>query len=510
MIVVDSDGQMNIVRMIEPHPADRVALISRNRETTYGQLRDQSERLRGGLIAQGVGHGDRVAILCGNNRYFVVAYLAVAGLGAVAVPLNPASPAPELQRELAVIRPVAAVVGPSAAAPWNDVDRAALPSLTCVIRAEGDVGDDEVALETLLAADRSPIVDVDADDIAAMMFTSGTAGSPRAAMLSHGNLISNIDQDLTARDHTIEGDIVYGVLPLFHIFGLNVVLGVSFTVGATVLLVQRFDPATAVQSIVQRGVTVVPGAPPMWVAFSHFDELPDDSFASVRLALSGAARLPNPVYDRVLDRFGLAIHEGYGLTEAAPVVTSSAGLDRRPGSVGRLLIGQQMRLVGDDGDDVAVGDAGEIWVRGDNVFHGYYDEPEATARVLVDGWLRTGDIGTVDSDGFLYLVDRAKDLVIVSGFNVFPAEVEEVLQTHPGVAEVGVLGVPHPHHGEAVKAFVVPRPGHDIDEEGLIDFASDYLARYKCPSKVVFVDELPRNAAGKSIRRELEGTVIGG
>ena len=247
-----------------------------------------------------------------------------------------------------------------------------------------------------------------------------------------------------------------GCCRLFHIFGLNVVLGVSFTVGATVLLVQRFDPATAVQSIVQRGVTVVPGAPPMWVAFSHFDELPDDSFASVRLALSGAARLPNPVYDRVLDRFGLAIHEGYGLTEAAPVVTSSAGLERRPGSVGRLLVGQEMRLVGDDGDDVAVGDAGEIWVRGDNVFHGYFDEPEATARVLVDGWLRTGDIGTVDGDGFLYLVDRAKDLVIVSGFNVFPAEVEEVLQTHPGVAEVGVLGVPHPHHGEAVKAFVVP------------------------------------------------------
>jgi long-chain acyl-CoA synthetase len=500
---------MNIARMIESHPADRVALISRNRDTTYGQLRDQTERLRGGLIAHGVGQGDRVAILCGNNRYFVVAYLAAAGLGAVAVPLNPASPAPEIERELHVVRPVAAIVGPSAAAPWKRIDRAAVSSLTCVVRAEGDVDGDELSLQTLLESDPAPIVDVAADAIAAMMFTSGTAGSPRAAMLSHGNLISNIEQDLTARDHTEEGDIVYGVLPLFHIFGLNVVLGVSFTVGATVLLVQRFDPATAVQSIVQRGVTVVPGAPPMWVAFSHFDELPDDSFASVRLALSGAARLPNPVYDRVLERFGLAIHEGYGLTEASPVVTSSAGLQRRPGSVGRLLVGQEMRLVGDDGEDVPAGDAGEIWVRGDHIFKGYFDDPEATERVLVDGWLRTGDIGSVDGDGFLYLVDRAKDLVIVSGFNVFPAEVEEVLSAHPGVAEVGVLGVPHPHHGEAVKAFVVPRPDHDIDEDGLIDFARDYLARYKCPSKVVFVDQLPRNAAGKLIRRELEGTVIG-
>ena len=509
MLTVDSDGQMNIARMIEPHPADRVALISRNGETTYGQLRDQADRLRGGLVAQGVAPGDRVAILCGNNRYFVVAYLAAAGLGAVAVPLNPASPAPEIERELTVVRPVAAVVGPSAAAPWSHIDRAAVPSLTCVIRAEGDAGDGEVALQALLESDPSPVVDVDADHIAVMMFTSGTAGSPRAAMLSHGNLICNIEQDLTARDHTREGDVVYGVLPLFHIFGLNVVLGVSFTTGATVLLVQRFDPATAVQSILQRGVTVVPGAPPMWVAFSHFDELPDDSFASVRLALSGAARLPNAVYDRVLERFGLSVHEGYGLTEASPVVTSSAGLEHRPGSVGRLLVGQEMRLVGDDGEDVPVGDAGEIWVRGDNVFHGYFDEPEATARVLVDGWLRTGDIGMVDGDGFLYLIDRAKDLVIVSGFNVFPAEVEEVLSGHPAVAEVGVLGVPHPHHGEAVKAFVVPADGHDVDEDGLIDFAREYLARYKCPTKVVFVDELPRNAAGKLIRRELEGTIIG-
>jgi long-chain acyl-CoA synthetase len=451
-----------------------------------------------------------VAILCGNNRYFVVAYLAVAGMGAIAVPLNPASPAPEIERELNVVRPVAAVVGPHAAAPWSHIDRAAVPSLNCVIRAEGDVAEGEIALETLLEADPSPVVDVDADHIAVMMFTSGTAGSPRAAMLSHGNLISNIEQDLTARDHTTEGDVVYGVLPLFHIFGLNVVLGVSFSTGATVLLVQRFDPATAVQSIVQRGVTVVPGAPPMWVAFSHFDELPADSFASVRLALSGAARLPTTVHDRVLERYGLSIAEGYGLTEAAPVVTSSAGLDGRPGSVGRLLVGQEMRLVGDDGEDVPVGDAGEIWVRGDNVFHGYFDEPEATARVLVDGWLRTGDIGMVDADGFLYLIDRAKDLVIVSGFNVFPAEVEEVLSGHPAVAEVGVLGVPHPHQGEAVKAFVVPADGQEVDEDGLIDFAREYLARYKCPSKIVFVDELPRNAAGKLIRRELEGTIIGG
>jgi long-chain acyl-CoA synthetase len=506
---VGSEGIKNVARMIEPHPADRIALISRNRETTYGQLRDQADRLRGGLISHGVVPGDRVAILSGNNRYFVVSYLAVVGMGAIAVPLNPSSPGPEIERELVVVRPTAAIIGPSAVSAWGDVDLGAVPSLRCVVRAEGDPAENEVALDELMAAEPSPVVDVDDDHIAVMSFTSGTAGAPRAAMLSHRNLISNVEQDLTARNHTGPGDVVYGVLPLFHIFGLNVVLGVSLTVGATVLLVQRFDPATAVQSIVQRQVTVLPGAPTMWVAFSHFDELPDDSFASVRLALSGAARLPNAVCDRMAERFGLAINEGYGLTEASPVVTSSAGLERRPGSVGRLLVGQEMRLVGDDGDDVPVGDAGEIWVRGENVFHGYFEEPEATERVLVDGWLRTGDIGMVDQDGYLYLLDRAKDLIIVSGFNVFPAEVEEVLQSHPAVAEVGVLGVPHPHHGEAVKAFVVLAPGQDIDEDSLIDYARDYLARYKCPSKVLFVDQLPRNASGKLVRRELEGTIIG-
>ncbi len=500
---------MNVARMIDPHPADHVALISRNRATTYGELRDQTERLRGGLIAQGISAGDRVAILCENNRYFVVSYLAVVGMGAIAVPLNPTSPAPEIERELVTVRPVAAIVGPAAATAWRTIAVDRVPSLRTVVCAEGDTAPDELSIATLLESDPAPIVDVDGDHIAVMMFTSGTAGAPRAAMLSHDNLISNVRQDVTALDHTRAGDVVYGVLPLFHIFGLNVVLGVSFTVGATVLLVQRFDPATAIDSIVQRKVTVVPGAPSMWVAFSHFDELPADTFASVRLALSGAARLPRAASDRMRERFGVSIYEGYGLTEASPVVTSSAGLECRPGSVGRLLVGQEMRLVGDDGHDVPVGDAGEIWVRGDNVFHGYFEEPEATARVLVDGWLLTGDIGMVDDEGYLYLVDRAKDLIIVSGFNVFPAEVEEVLQSHPAVAEVGVLGVPHPHQGEAVKAFVVLKPGHDIDEDTLIDHARDYLARYKCPSKVIFVDRLPRNAAGKLVRRELEGTVLG-
>ncbi len=270
------------------------------------------------------------------------------------------------------------------------------------------------------------------------------------------------------------------------------------------VLVQRFDPSTALDTIRERGITVIPGAPPMWLAFSHFEEAPADSFATVRLALTGAAKMPEEATRRMKERFGVTLLEGYGLTEASPVVTSSAGMGQKVGSVGKVLDGMHVRLVDDNGDDAVAGDAGEVWVKGPNVFLGYLDEPEATAKVLTaDGWLRTGDIAVADGDGYLYLVDRAKDLIIVSGFNVYPAEVEEVLMEHPDVVEVGVVGVPHPHHGEAVKAFVVLKPGATAHEDTLVTWCLDHLARYKCPSKILFVDELPRNLSGKLLRRSL-------
>ena len=243
----------------------------------------------------------------------------------------------------------------------------------------------------------------------------------------------------------------------------------------------------------------------MWTAFTHFDELPADTFTSVRVALSGASKLPVATFHAMRDRFGVEVAEGYGLTETSATVTTSLGAPIRPGSVGRAFDGVEIRLINTDGHDVLVGDIGEIWVRGDNVFPGYYGDDPATAVVLSpDGWLQTGDMAVADDDGFLYLVDRAKDLVIVSGFNVYPAEVEGVLTMHPDVHEAGVVGVPHPHTGEAVKAFVVVRHDADVDEETLIEFCLGHVARYKCPSKVMFVDELPRNTTGKLVRRRLD------
>ncbi len=458
---------------------------------------------RGGLASVGVSDGDRVALLLGNSPQFVVAYLATLGLGAVAVPLNPTSPAPELESELVTVGAKVVIVDKVSVSNWAGVDRGIVNTVATVVSTEA-ADDSGISFDELVT--EAPLAPVDVEDshLAVLMFTSGTAGAPRAAMLTHGNLMANLDQSLSADGHIDAHDVIYGVLPLFHIFGLNVVIGLGLRVGATLLLVQRFDPSTAVQSIQDRGVTVIPGAPALWAAFAHFDELSPDAFATVRLALSGASRLSVTVAEAMRDRFGIEIREGYGLTEASPVVTTSTGSPVRFGSVGRKLSGVDVRLVNADGDAL-VGDVGEIWVKGANIFPGYYEDPEATAAVFTDdGWLRTGDMATTDDDGYLYLVDRSKDLIIVSGFNVYPAEVEEMLLLHPLVLEAAVVGVPHPHTGEAVKAYVVTPPDADIDEDALIEHSLDHLARYKCPTKIIFVDALPRNATGKLVRRSLD------
>jgi long-chain acyl-CoA synthetase len=495
---------VNLAHIIDDHASDSPALICRGRTTSYGELREQVDRFRGGLQSIGVESGDRVAMLLSNSPHFVIAYLATVGLGAVAVPLNPTSPGPELETELGVVGARVVIVDKVSSTNWSHVDPALLPTVESVIHTEA-TPDGALGFDDLVASSEPiPVVEVDPSHLAALMFTSGTAGAPRAAMLSHRNLWANLDQSLSADGHIDADDVIFGVLPLFHIFGLNVVVGLGLRVGATLVLVQRFDPSTAVQSIQDRRITVIPGAPALWAAFAHFDELPAETFATVRLALSGASRLSITVAEAMRDRFGVEIREGYGLTEASPIVTTSTGVPVRFGSVGRVLHGVEVRLVNADGDAL-VGDVGEIWVRGDNVFEGYYDDPEATAAVLTDdGWLRTGDMATADDDGYLYLVDRSKDLIIVSGFNVYPAEVEEMLVRHPDVVEAAVVGVAHPHTGEAVKAYVVTLPDADVDEDALIEHSLDHLARYKCPTKIIFVDALPRNASGKLVRRSLD------
>jgi long-chain acyl-CoA synthetase len=496
---------VNLASLIDPHPADRPALLSRARTTTYGELRAQVGALRGGLTGLGLEPGDRVGLVLANNWYFVVSYLAVLGAGGVAVPINPTSPSREIESELASIGARAVIVGPAAKATVAGLRRHEVPALEHVVATQGDDLPGAVPFDDLLAADPVAIVERGPDDLAVLMFTSGTAGAPKAAMLSHGNLLSNLEQ---AQQHPgrAQGpdDVVFGVLPFFHIFGLNVVLGVSFAAGSTVLAVERFDPHSSLESIGRHGCTVVTGAPTMWTAWATLPGAHPAALASVRLAASGAAPLPAETRRAVADRFGVDLAEGYGLTEASPVVSSGMGVDAPEGSIGVPVPGCKVRLVDANGDDVLVGDPGEIWVSGPNVFKGYWNDPDATHAALTDdGWLRTGDVAVVDDDGFLFLVDRVKDLIIVSGFNVFPAEVEAVLASHPAVADCAVLGVPHPYSGEAVKAYVVVEDGVSVEEDDLIAHCAQHLARYKCPEKVQFVEELAHGLGGKLLRRAL-------
>ena len=495
---------MNLACIIDGHPDASTALISHGRTTTYGQLRRQVAALRAELVALGLRRGECVALLCGNTPYFVVSYLAAVGVGAVVAPLNPTSPAPEIEKELAVVQPAVVIIEPAALATWERIPSDVRHGVRTVMATEGHGIEGAHTLDEVFAGDGSvDSVDVDPSTPAVYMFTSGTAGSPKAAVLTHGNLLSNIEQ-ATAVENMSPSDVTFGVLPMYHIFGLNVMLCNTLAVGASIVLVQRFDPVSTIETLRERGVTVMLGAPSIWMALNQLLDVPADAFAKVRLALSGAAKLPEQVIHSLSNRFGLRVLEGYGLTEASPVVTTSIDMPFTPGSIGRPVPGVEVRIVDENGDDAFVGDSGEIWVRGPNVFAGYLNDPEATARVLSpEGWLRTGDIAVADEDGHIFMVDRAKDLIIVSGFNVFPAEVEEVLTAHPDIVDAAVVGTAHPHTGEAVRAYVVLRPGTHLDEDTVVDHCRAHLARYKCPSKVLFVDQVPRNMTGKLQRYSL-------
>ena len=495
---------MNLARIIDGHQDASTALISHGRTTTYGQLRRQVAALRAEFVALGLRRGECVALLCGNTPYFVVSYLAAVGVGAVVAPLNPTSPAPEIEKELAVVQPAVVIIEPAALATWERIPSDVRHGVRTVMATEGHGIEGAHTLDEVFAGDGSvDSVDVDPSTPAVYMFTSGTAGSPKAAVLTHGNLLSNIEQ-ATAVENMSPSDVTFGVLPMYHIFGLNVMLCNTLAVGASIVLVQRFDPVSTIETLRERGVTVMLGAPSIWMALNQLLDVPADAFAKVRLALSGAAKLPEQVIHSISNRFGLRVLEGYGLTEASPVVTTSIDMPFTPGSIGRPVPGVEVRIVDENGDDAFVGDSGEIWVRGPNVFAGYLNDPDATARVLSpEGWLRTGDIAVADEGGHIFMVDRAKDLIIVSGFNVFPAEVEEVLTAHPDIVDAAVVGTAHPHTGEAVRAYVVLRPGTHLDEDTVVDHCRAHLARYKCPSKVLFVDQVPRNMTGKLQRYSL-------
>jgi long-chain acyl-CoA synthetase len=479
------------------HAPNRPAVVAPER-LEYGDLARRSGRLAARLAAQ-VEPGDRVVVLAGNEAAFVIAYLATLTAGGVAVPVNGTSPSLELARELEAVEPSLVVASPAFA---DLARRACGQAATSVPLFVFDPADES----GLPAEPLSPVPRAD-DALAVLLFTAGTAGAPKPAMLTHGSLLANLEQ-MQAHPGLRVGadDVALAVLPLFHVFGLNVVLGLALTAGGAVSLVDHFHPTETLARVRADGVTVIAAVPAIFEAWLALDATaaPDDSFARVRLCVSGAAPLAPSLVAAMRERFGVDVHDGYGLTEASPVVTTSAVSSKpRAGSVGPPLPGVEVRLVDTDGNDVLDGDPGEILVRGPNLFAGYWGDPDTTARVLADGWLHTGDIGVADNDGWLSLVERAKDVIIVSGFNVYPGEVEQVLAGHADVGDVAVAGEPHPRTGETVVAYVVAAPGRTPDPVELLRHAGRRLARYKLPTRVELVDELPRSFAGKLLRRSL-------
>lgn len=490
---------MNLAAVVAGHDPGAPALHDDAGWHRWGEVRARAQAVADGLRRLGTGPGDRVALVWPTSADFVVGYLGILGAGAVAVPLNPNSPAAELGGELAAVEPRVVLAGGPA-----------LDALAAVgTGARLVAGDDWAGLSAPAAGGYDPVARAD-DDLAVLLFTSGTAGAPRAAMLRHGNLAANLRQMLAVPGEMVRaGDVGLAAVPLFHIFGLNVALGLTLATGAALVLETRFDPVDALRLVDELGVTLLVGVPTMFAAWADPAVAGAEVLGRVRRAVSGAAALEPAVAAAFEDRFGVPLWQGYGLTEASPAVTTSVGTGRhRPGSVGRPLPGVEVRLVDEGGDDVLEGDPGEIWVRGPNVFAGYWRDDAATAEVLTaDGWLRTGDVGVLGADQDLFVVDRRKDLIIVSGFNVFPGEVEEAARAVPGVADAVAVGRADPDSGEAVELFVVRSPDAAVAEAEVTAGCAAALARYKCPARVRFVDELPRGLHGKALRRALRESV---
>jgi long-chain acyl-CoA synthetase len=516
----------DVARLVSTAASERpdgTALVAGATRLTWAGLEAEVARLATGLGRAGVVAGQRVMVVLGNRPELVTTYLGVLRAQAVAVPVNPASTPGELARMLAdsgarlVVAEAATLVGVREAV--AEVARARTGEQThladdLVTRAVAarivTVGEPpregELSLDDLRAADAQPVPPLpDPDKLAALLYTSGTSGRPRAAMLTHRALASNLDQVAAVEPPMMRGDdVVLGVLPLFHVYGLNAVLGGVLRHRCTLVLAERFDPRGTLELVEAERCTVLPLAP---AVFPYWLDVPDlrERLASVRLVLSGSAPLAPEVIAAFTGRTDIPLHQGYGLTEAAPVVTSTLCSEHpKPGSVGAALPGVELRLVDSHGGAPEGEDPGEIEVRGPHLFSGYW--PDGAGGPDADGWWPTGDVGFLDGAGDLFLVDRVKELVIVSGFNVYPVEVEEVVAEVEGVADVAVIGVPDEVTGEAVVAYV-RAPGADprAIEDAVRERCAVRLARFKRPSRVEVVDELPLTVTGKVQKGRLRG-----
>jgi long-chain acyl-CoA synthetase len=486
----------NLLESVSRH-ASRTAIKLDDVELTYASLDEGSARVAGLLRAKGVQVGDRVGIMLPNIPYFALVYHGVLRSGGIVVTMN------VLLKEREV-RFYLENSGAKVVFAWHEFGDAAKRGAAeagaeCVLVKPGE-------FEQMLASAKpvSEVADRSLDDTAVIIYTSGTTGTPKGAQLTHGNLGGNCEVAQKLFSLT-ERDVVFGGLPLFHCFGLSCGLNTVMRAGACLTLLPRFDPAKALEIIDRDGVSVFEGVPTMYTALLH-QPSKQGAAAKLRICVSGGAALPVEVLRGFEDRFGCKLLEGYGLSETSAVSSfNHADRERKPGSVGTPIEGVQMKIVDDKGTEVPQGEVGEIVIRGHNVMKAYWNRPEATAEAIdADGWFHSGDLGKVDKDGYYFIVDRKKDMIIRGGYNVYPREIEEVLYEHPAVREAAVIGIPHDELGEEVAAVVALKEGEHLSAEDLQAFVKAQVAAYKYPRSIWFVDELPKNPTGKILKRAIE------
>ena len=493
------------------HPTKPVALYDGGR-LSYAELDALSDRFAAGLRASGLDRGDRVGLQLPNIPQFLIAYFGMLKAGCVAVPLNVLLKAPELAYCLgdAQARMLVTWAGIADEAMLG-AGEAAVPAAYVVNTPGLPESSAGRRFEELLAVEHKapPMVQTDPGDTAAIVYTSGTTGNPKGAELTHFQLLMNADTP--GRVFGIrDDDIVMVALPLFHVFGLSSQLNVCVRFGATMSLVPRFDATKALEVIQRDGVTIFEGVPTMYVAMLRAPNLGAYDVSTLRIGISGGAPLPAEVLDAFERKFGILILEGYGLTETASTTTFNVSAEERKiYSVGKPIWGVEVEIWDEANRPLPAGpeNVGEIVIRGVNTMRGYFRKPTETAKAFTDGWFHSGDLGYRDADGFYFIVDRKKDLIIRGGYNVYPREVEEVLYTHPGVANAAVIGIPDELVGEEIKAFVQPKAGATPTEEEIIEYVKERIAAYKYPRRVEFCADLPIGPTGKVLKKALKSSV---
>lgn len=478
---------------------DKAAILFEGDRLTYSALNAQVNRVANALSAQGVTKGDRVALYLPNIPAFVICYLASVRIGAIAVSVNAMLKAEELDY---ILNDAGAVLLFTTEDLLPNVDRSRYTDLRQIVVCEGDA-DGNATLEEYLASgqDIDCGVDMHPQDPAVLLYTSGTTGFPKGATLTHGNVVSNTWTTVHHAGFRADDRMIL-FLPLFHVFGQNFIMNATFLACATLVLHRRFVPDQVLASIVNDKVTMFFAVPTIYIALLNMDLNPDD-LASIRYEFSAAATMPQEVSTRWTDRFGRPVYEGYGLTECSPFACYNHDLVHKVGSVGTPVENFEIKILDENDRELPLGEWGEICIRGPGVMQGYWHKPEETAQALRNGWLHSGDIGTMDEGGYVFIVDRVKDMINVAGLKIWPAEVEQCLYRHPAVMEAAVYGIPHAEKGEIVKAAIVPKPDTDTTAEQIKNFCRDHLAVYKVPSEVAFIENLPKSATGKILKRIL-------